>query len=416
VASRTSSFAYKGAQVPIDSIARALHVAHVLEGSVRRDGERVRITAQLINAESGYHAWSESYDRDVGSVFAVQDEIAHAIVSALELKLGGGRAGEALAREETSDPEAHTLVLKATQLRRSSQRAQIEEAIASLEQAIERDSGYARAWAILADTYTRMDYLGFAPRAEMVPKARVAAERARALDPQSADAEFALGMLARDYDWDVRAAEAHFRRAIELRPNMASAYTVLAWSLAQLGRGEESIAAAARAVDLDPVQPSLHTNLGSMYAYAGQLEPAVAEYRRSLALDEDAITLANLALSYADLDRYPEAIAAAERALAIGSDLEFSTAALAYVYGRAGNRAEAERHIRELEARPIRNGYLLATAYAGIGARERVLAGLEEAAAAREPGILDVAVDPVFAAYRDEPQVRRLLERMRLRQ
>jgi adenylate cyclase len=308
VASRTSSFAYRGAQVPIDSIARALRVAHVLEGSVRRDGDLLRITAQLIDAGTGYHVWSESYDRDVGSVFAVQDEIARAIVRALELKLGGGRSGAPLARQQTTDPEAHTLVLRATQLRRSTQRALVEEAVRLLQQAIARDSTYAQAWALLADSYTRLDYLGFAARNDVVPKAREAAERARRLDPQSADAEFALGLLARDYDWDTRGAEAHFRRAIELRPSMASAYTVLAWSLAQLGRGAEAIDAAARAVELDPVQGGLHTNLASVYVYAGQPQQAVEAYRRALALGEDAITLGNLALSYADLGQHPEAI------------------------------------------------------------------------------------------------------------
>jgi hypothetical protein len=245
---------------------------------VRRDGDLLRITVQLIDAGTGYHVWSESYDRDVGSVFAVQDEIARAIVQALELKLGGGRSGAPLARQQTSDPEAHTLVLRATQLRRTTQRAQVEEAVRLLQQAIARDSTYAQAWALLSDSYTRLDYLGFAARKEVVPKAREAAERARRLDPQSADAEFALGVLARDYDWDTRGAEAHFRRAIELRPSMASAYTVLAWSLAQLGRGAEAIEVASRAVELDPVQGGLHTNLGSMYAYAGQPQQAVEAY------------------------------------------------------------------------------------------------------------------------------------------
>jgi adenylate cyclase len=414
VASRTSSFAYRGAQVPIDSIARALRVAHVLEGSVRRDGDLLRITAQLIDAGTGYHVWRESYDRDVGSVFAVQDEIARAIVQALELKLGGGRSGAALARQQTTDPEAHTLVLRATQLRRGSQRAQVEEAVRLLQQAIARDSSYAQAWALLSDSYTRLDYLGFAARNDVVPKAREAAERARRLDPQSADAEFALGLLARDYDWDTRGAEAHFRRAIELRPSMASAYTVLAWSLAQLGRGAEAIGAAARAVELDPVQGGLHTNLASMYAYAGQPQQAVEAYRRALALGEDAITLGNLALSYADLGRHTESIAAAERGLAIAEDLEFARVALAYVYGRAGRRSDAERYIGELEAQPVQNAYLLATAYAGVGNRARVLGALEKAAEDREPGILDVAVDPVFAEYRSDPRLLAVIRRLGL--
>jgi tetratricopeptide (TPR) repeat protein len=151
-----------------------------------------------------------------------------------------------------------------------------------------------------------------------------------------------------------------------------------------------------------------------MYAYAGQPQQAVEAYRRALALGEDAITLGNLALSYADLGRHSESIAAAERGLALAEDLEFARAALAYVYGRAGRRADAERYIGEIEAQPVQNAYLLATAYAGVGNRARVLAALEKAAEDREPGILDVAVDPVFAEYWSHPRVQAVIRRLGL--
>ena len=413
VASRTSAFSFKGSAVAIDSIARALRVAHVLEGSVRKEGERLRITAQLINAADGYHLWSDTYDRDVGSVFAVQDEIAHAIVAALELRLGGGTKRAPLAREETTDPEAHTLVLKAATRGRRDTHESLEEAVTLLEQAIARDPEYANAHALLARMQLRQVYNGFASADELIPRVRAAAARAQALDARSAEAEFALGQLARDYDQDFRAAEAHFRRAIELNPSLAVAHSNRGWLLMQLGRSAEGIAASERAVELDPLDPGLITNLASMYVYGGQLERAVEAYRTSLALEEHLITLGNLALSYAELGRDREAMDAAGRAAALDPAHEFVPGVLAYVHGQAGRRAEAERYIRELEQQPAY--YFAAAAWAVLGERDRTFELLEKAVRTREPGVADMGIDPAFAKYRDDPRMLAMLKELGLR-
>lgn len=193
--------------------------------------------------------------------------------------------------------------------------------------------------------------------------------RARRRSTRSAEAEFALGQLARDYDQDFRAAEAHFRRALELNPSLAVAHSNRGWLLMQLGRSAEAIAAAERAVALDPLDPGLLTNLGSMYVYGGHLERGAEAYRTSLALEEHLITWGNLALSYAELGQDREAMEAVRRAAALDSTHEFIPALYAYVHGLAGRRAEAERHIRELEQRSAY--YFAAAAWAALDEPDR---------------------------------------------
>jgi len=415
VASRTSAFAFKGSKVPVDSIAKALHVAYVLEGSVRNDGGRLRITAQLINAQNGYHLWSESYDREVSSVFAVQDEIARAIVSALELQLGSGRAGARLAADETRDPEAHAAVLQATQLIREGERPSLERAVALLQQAIARDPQYARAYGTLSNAYIVQEYHRWGPREALGDSARAAADRAIALDPELAEAHFAHGLLALDYAQDPRAAAAHFRRGIEANPGASQIYSQLGWVLAELGDTAGAVAAGRRAVALDPLSPGAHNNLGGVYAYTGQQQRAVEAYRAALALSSSSSTVANLAVAQASMGQLEEARRTLEGAYRQAPDEQFVLAAYVHVLARLGQRAEAERRLRELEAQPEPSPYLLATAHAGLGNRARVLELLERSVAEKDPSALDMAVDPIFAEYRGEPRVQKLLAKMRLR-
>jgi TolB-like protein/Flp pilus assembly protein TadD len=415
VASRTSAFVYKDSKVPVDSIARALRVANVLEGSVRRSGERVRVAVQLINATTGYHLWGASYDRELKDVFAIQDEISRAIVHALELELSSGRAGSRLAREETRDPEAHALVLRGLYLQRQSTRESLERATALYHEAIRRDPAYARAYAGLARSYGFQAYLEYGPADALVRKAREAAERALALDPSLAEAHHALAEIASFHDWDFRTAEEGYRQAIELNPGLASAHSRLGWLLMQRGRPEEAIAEAKRAAELDPVVPGLLSNLGSMYAYARQPERAAEAYHAALQLQpESALTLANLAFTYVDLGQHAKALETAKRALERAPDDQFVLATLAYIHGRAGRRAEAERIIGVVEAQTTPNPYLLATAYAPLGDAGRVFALLERAVQTKDPSTPDLGVDPVFDTYRSDPRMRRLLDRMEL--
>ncbi|NJD09882.1 MAG: tetratricopeptide repeat protein [Gemmatimonadetes bacterium] len=414
VASRTSAFAFKGTKLPVDSIAKALHVGYVLEGSVRNDGGRLRITAQLIDAEKGYHVWSESYDREVKSVFEVQDEIARAIVGALELRLGGDRATARLAEEETSDPEAHALVLQAAQLIRQGERQPLERAVALLKQAIVRDPQYARAHGTLSQAYIVQEYQLWGPREALGDSARAAADRALALDPQLAEAQFALGLLALDYAQDPHAAAAHFRRGIAANPGAALIYGQLGWVLAELKDTAAAVAAGQRAVALDPLSPGAHNNLGGVYAYTGQQQRAVEAYRAALALASSSSTMANLGISQAVMGRLEEARQTFEAAYRQAPDGQFVLAGYTYVLARLGRRAEAEQMLRRIAAQPEPSAYLLATAYAGLGDRARVLELLEKSVAAKEPYALDLGVDPIMTEFQGEPRVQKLLAKMGL--
>ncbi|NJD09347.1 MAG: tetratricopeptide repeat protein [Gemmatimonadetes bacterium] len=415
VVSRTSSFAYKGSRLPLDSIAHALRVGHVLEGSVRRSGGRIRITAQLINAATGYHLWSDSYDREVADVFAVQDEIARAIVGALQLKLGGEGAGVRLAREETRDPEAHALLLKGLQLIRPYTRAGANQAAALLRQAIARDPRYARAYAELGRVYGYQAYVNWAPRDSLVPEAKQLAHRALAIDSSSAEAHYVLGFSAHYFDWDFREAEVHYRTAIALNPGAARVHSLLGWLLMDLNRQTEAIAEARRAVDLDPFDPGMVGNLASLYCSAGEFELAREAYLTAIALAPgDPVALSNVAQNYVLQGRIADAIRSAEAARSLAPQEPYSIATLAFVYGQAGRPQDADRAISTLEALPDATPAVLAYAYAGVEDRQRVFTLLDRAVAERDPWVVDLAVDPVFRAYLDDPRMRRFLERVGL--
>ena len=335
VASRTSAFSFKGKDVGIDSIARALNVRYVLEGSVRKAGDQVRITAQLIDASTGYHLWSQTYDRELKDIFAVQDEISRSIVDQLQLKLCGGRDGGPLAKQETTDPEAHRLVLKGLYFERQTTREGFERAEALLKQAIARDSNYARAHAALASVYWNQAYRRHGPVERRMRQARAALERALELDPSLVEAHHVAGLIAYQ-SGDPHEAEASFARAVDLNPGFAPAHGMRARMLVILGRQEEAIRAAERAVRLDPVSAGMHSTLGGIYNYARQHERAVQAYQSALELNPGSpVILGNLAWAYTALSRHAEAIRAAERARDQASQEQFPLATLAYAYARA---------------------------------------------------------------------------------
>lgn len=414
VPARTSSFSFKGKDVGIDSIARALKVRHILEGSVRKSGDQVRVKAQLIDAETGYHLWGQTYDRKLSDVFAVQDEIAREIVNRLRLELP--RAEGPLANEETRDPEAHMLVLKAVEIRKRATPEAFAQAEALLKQALQRDSRYARAYAELATVYDFSVYYGYAPAEASYAKARDLSRRALALNPGELRAHLVLASLALVQDWNWVAAERHYAQAVKSNPGSAAAYIRQAWLLMRLGRTEESLAAVRRAVELEPIDGGSYANLGEMHVYAGQPDKAREALLEAHRLKPDnPIGLMHLTLIESLLDRHQEAIRWAERARRAEPKSQFTLGALAYAHARAGNRALAERALAELRDLPGTSAYMLATAHAGLGNREQALHQLEKAVEQHDaPFVSFLGVDPVFRNYQAEPRVQRLLKEMRL--
>lgn len=415
VAARTSAFSFKGKNAAIDSIGRALNVRHVLEGSVRKAGDRVRITAQLIDAESGFHLWSDTYNRDLSDVFAVQDEISRAIVRQLQLQLSGGRSERPLAKQETSDPKAHTLLLRGIAAQRKGTRESDAEAARLFREALERDSGYAQAHAHLANTVTMQAYHRYIPVEPGYAAARASAERSLALDPGLSIAHAVLGTVANFHDWDFAAAEQHYQRALTSNPADARARSQRAWLLMRLGRSEEALTEARRSVELDPLSMPAYNNLGVMYSYAGQPQRSVDALQAALALAPEAGAPAgNLALTYSDLGRHAEAIQIAQSVKALDPEDQFPLATLAYAYARAGKRAEAQEALRALRSLPDALPYLLATVYAGLGERERMFEMLEKALQQRDESMPDLGVDPVFDVYRSDPRFAGLTRRIGL--
>jgi TolB-like protein/DNA-binding SARP family transcriptional activator len=409
VAARTSSFRFKGVDAPVDSIARALHVGHVLEGSVRRDGERIRVTAQLIDAASGFHIWSETYERSLGDLFAVQDEISRAIALRLrDIPLDGAPAAP-----ETADAEAHALYLQARQASRLGM-AHSAQTIVLLEQALARDPGYARARGQLALTLAYEAYARRLPVEPTYARARAEAERALA-SREVAEAHMTLGRIADVRDWNFAAADRHYARAIALSPSSAGAYVQRARLLLRLGKTDEALAVGQRAVQLDPLSQAAHNGLAGIFALSGRHADAVASYRSALALvPGDAYFHSNLALSQAELGDTAGAMASLAQARTTAPVPAAVRSNESYVLARLGMADSARVLLAQLERDDQISPMLLASTWIVLGERERALDALERAAATRDDYLTDLKVVREFETLRDDPRFVALVKRLGL--
>ena len=285
VAARTSSFQFKGQNPDVRDVGEKLGVEAVLEGSVRRSEQRLRITAQLVSAEDGFHLWSETYDRQLADIFAVQEEIARAIVEALRVQLPGG-GSEPLVKEKTADLEAYNLYLRGRYVWNQRTKEGMEQAAEYFQQAVERDSTYAKAYSGLADAYTLLESYGYMPTAEALPRARAAAEAALRLDETLAEAHTSLAQtLMTDGDWE--AAEREFLRAVELNPSYATAHHWYSILLASLGQTEEALREIRLAHELDPLSPIISYALATHLAIAGDDDAAIAQLEKTIELAPD---------------------------------------------------------------------------------------------------------------------------------
>jgi TolB-like protein/Tfp pilus assembly protein PilF len=415
VAARTSSFQFKGGSADVREVGRRLDVGAVLEGSVRKSGNRMRIAAQLVSVADGYQLWSQAYDRELTDVFAVQEEIARAIVEALRVKLGVTE-GAALSAAPTKDLEAYDLYLKGRFAWNQRTAAAMTEAVRYLEQAVARDSGFARAWAALADAYILLVPYAGASREETWPRARTAAQRALALDSTLAEAHTALAYGTMIYAWDWPAAEASFRRAIAANPDYATAHHWYGDFLAGRGRLEESVREMERALALDPLSRIIGTELGWVYYLMRRNDEAEAQTRRTLALDPNyPHGSLILGLVFMAKGQYAEAIQALRRGIELGGDYDLQYAALIQAYARAGERANALKLMSELTERAKRGEFgpfTLAVAYGGLGDMDRGMALLHRAIDERDIFMPEIFFDPLLDPLRRDPRFREVEERM----
>ena len=287
VIGRTSSFQFKGRNEDLRVIGEKLNVAHILEGSVRKSGETLRITAQLIRAADGSHLWSESYDRTLDDIFVVQDEIAGEVVQALKLTLF---APTSVTRSRPVDPEAYNLVLQGRYFLERRGQKDLERAVEYFRRSRERDPEYAPAWAGLSGAYAQQVNAGYVSAVDGYRRAREAAEKALALDPQHADAHLAMGFVQLVYDWDWGGADASFRKALELEPGNAQALSRAGNQAFILGRWNEAIDLTNQAIERDPLRPAAYSNLGLKLLAVNRDAEAEAAFRKTLELDPEGAT------------------------------------------------------------------------------------------------------------------------------
>ncbi len=285
VAARTSSFQFKGQATDVRDVGRKLGVQTVLEGSVRKAGEQLRINAQLIDSHDGFHIWSEKYNRQLADVFAVQEEIARSIVDALSIRLPGGTTGT-LVKKPTDDLEAHSLYLKGRHLWNHRDQASLEKSVEYFQKAIERDPNFAHAYSGLADAYLLLGSYGMIERDEAYTKAKAAAKNACELDDTLAEAHTSMGqVLRRERDWE--GEEREYRRAIELNPNYATAHQWYATLLAALGRMDEAVREVRRAEELDPLSHAILVTVAIVLDLARDVDGALRQIKKALALEPD---------------------------------------------------------------------------------------------------------------------------------
>lgn len=422
VASSRSVFAYRNSSEDVRSIGTKLGVATVLEGRVRTAGDRLRITAQLVNVADGYQLWSETYNRTIGDAFAIQEEIARAIAQALRVRLAPEVASAS--GRAPPDPEAYQLYLQGRSVAVTmgfSPLATTPEAylapIRLYEQAVARDSTFAEPYAEMATSLISLGFLENLPPGEAFPQAEAAARKAVALDPTMGRAHMSLAYVELYYRWNLARAEEAFRQAIELSPRNRLAHQWYANMLTAAGRFPEAVREMWRGQQADPLALMAIAAEGWVHYHARDYPAALDAYRRALVLNPD-LSLAHLWRGWAleEMDSLPAALEAHRRAVVLSDSGAVMVAALARAHARAGDRRAAETLLRRLEARSERGSHVppydIAKVHAALGRRDHAFAWLERARRQRSPSMALLRVDPQLDPLRADPRFPLLLKQV----
>jgi TolB-like protein/Tfp pilus assembly protein PilF len=419
VVGRSSVFAFKDRAVDVREIASRLNVTAVLEGSVRRSGDRLRIVAQLTDARNGYQLWTETYEREVEDVFAIQDEIARQIVTHLHGRLPGADESQLTARPgATDDPEAFNLYLRGRYEWHRRTEHSLLAATNHFRRAVERAPDYALAYAGLGDAYAVSGFYDFMPPGDAFPAAADAARRALELQPSLGEPHATLGYVALYYEWDWARAEREFRRAIELEPGYSTAHQWYANFLTAMGRFDEAVAEMGEAMELDPLSVIANAALGWVLYYAGDYQRTIDQCTRALELAPDfALAYLWRALAHEELGEMNAALRDFGHAAQLSGGSAIHVALLARARARTGQPDQARALIEELEQRRGTNyvpPYEMAKVYEALGDRAAALASLESAYEHRSHSMAFLAIDPQLVRLRSEPQFRQLVERVGL--
>jgi len=414
VISRTSTQHFKSVPENLPEIAKQLGVAHILEGSVQKASDQVRVNVQLINALTDAHLWADTYDRKLTDIFAVETDIAKTIAETLQAKLSGSEK-TAMAKKPTVNPEAYELYLKGRFFWNKRTGDDLRKSIEYLKQAIGKDPGYALAYAALADSYGLLRFYGGASPAESVAPAEAAAKKALELDDSLAEAHASLGLIATE-ELEINRAVNELERAIQLNPNYATAHHWFGLALATLRQSDRSIEELKRALELDPLSMIINADLSIIYLYARRYDAAETQARKTLEIDSRSF-VAHYYLGEALqlTGRLKEAIPEFQRAVELNND-PYSIAMLAQAYARNGQTEEARKllaYLNEMAKSAEVPEYALAVAYTSLGKKERAIEALEHGFAGGNKSYLFLLPgDPILDDLRGDPRFEALVRKI----
>ena len=417
VISRTSVMVYKGARKPLPQIARELNVDAVVEGTVLRSGDQVRITAQLIDAATDKHLWSQSYEGELRDTLALQDRVARAIADQIQINLTP-REQAALKNVRVVDPVAYESYLKGRYFWNKRTAESLKVALAYFNQAIEEDPKYAQSYSGLADTYALLgdwQYAVMTPK-EAFPKAKAAALKAVELDSTLGEAHNSLAFILDGFDWDLDAGGKEFRRALELSPGYATAHHWYAWHLGLLGRYDEAIAEMRKAENLDPLSLIINADLAELLVLAHSYDESIQQSRKTIEMDPNfALAHNQLAQAYLQKHMYDEAVAELQQAVQLSGGSPTCIANLARAYVLSGKRSEAVKLLSDLKKRSTpAYSYAseIAVIYVALGDNDQAMTWLEKGYAERfNPGVL---LRPGFDPLRSDSRFQNLVHRVGL--
>ena len=418
VISRTSVMTYKGAHKSLPQIARDLNVDSVVEGTVLRSGNQVRITAQLILAAADKHLWAQSYQGDLRDTLALQKQVARSIADAIRIELTPHEQA-VLKNVKRVNPDAHEAYLKGRYFWNKRTADGLKKAADYFNQAIEKDPNYAQAYAGLADSYALLgdwEYGVLAPK-EAYPRAKAAATKAIELDSTLGEAHISLAFCLDGYDWDWESAGNEFRRGIELNPGYATGHHWYAWHLTALGRNGEAVAEIKKAESLDPLSLIISADLAEELLIAHRYDESITQSRKTMDLDPRfAVAHYELGQAFVQKHMYNEAIAELQKAIALSGGSTTCTSNLAYAYAVSGSKNEAVKILNDLKNRSnhdVSNAPEIALVYIGLDEKDQAMAWLERAYAERfNPGVL---LRPAFDPLRSDPRFQDLLRRIGLK-
>ena len=417
VISRTSVMPYKRARKPLPQIARELGVDAVVEGTVLRSGNQVRITAQLIEAPADKHIWAHSYEGNLGDTLALQNQVARTIAEQIRISLNPQEQA-ALKNHRTVDPDAYVSYLKGRYFWNKRTADGLKQAISYFAAAIEKDPNYAQAYSGLADTYALLgdwQYAVMTPR-EALPKAKAAAIKALELDPNLGEAHNSLAFCLDGFDWDFASAGKEFQRAIELNPGYATAHHWYAWHLSMVGRDDEALGEMRKAQSLDPLSLIINADLAELLLIEHIVDESVQQSRKTIEMDPNfAFAHNQLAQAYLQKQMHAEAIEELQKAIQLSGGSPTCTANLARAYAASGKRNEAFQLLNELKRHASPNyspASEIAGIYAALGDKDQAMNWLEKGYEERfNPGVL---LRPNFDPLRSDPRFQDLLRRIGL--